>query len=57
MINRMTDTPPEQSLFYTCAGAGSISNDFTGKIAVSGSAFGVSPHRVGDSTQPKHKQP
>lgn len=35
MTNRMTDAPREQTLFYTRAIRGSISNDFPGNIGIS----------------------
>ncbi|WAU40589.1 hypothetical protein HRPV13_gp08 [Halorubrum pleomorphic virus 13] len=57
MTNRMTDTPPEQTLFYTCAGAGSISNDLAGKIAVDRLSSRGELRSPGSSAEPKHKQP
>jgi hypothetical protein len=57
MTNTMTDAPPEQTLFYTCARSGSISNDLAGKIAVDRLSSRGELRSAGSSAEPKHKHP
>lgn len=57
MTNMMTDAPRENTLFYTRATSGSISNDLAGKIAVDRSLSRGELHKPRSSAEPKHKQP